>query len=51
MVNETKASKCSSMDVATLNSMIQVKSYYDNDAKFEPNDDHYMYYRTNIKDI
>ena len=40
-----------SLLVSSVNSIMQVKTFYDYDPKFEPNEDHFECYRTNIKEI
>ena len=42
MVNAIKSDSRSLLDITTVNSIIQVKAYYDLDPKFEPTKKHYF---------
>ena len=44
-----KTEKRNSLDVATVSSIMQVKSFYDNNSKFEPDEDHYFRYKHFVK--
>ena len=50
-VNNIKTDLRNLLEVASVNSIMQVKTFYDYDPKFEPNEDHFECYRTNIKEI
>ena len=51
IVNATKTDSRNLLEVTTVNSIIQVKAYYESNSTCEPNEEHYLCYRTNIKDI
>ena len=38
------------LDVESVSSILEVKSDYDDDQQFEPDEDHYFFYKHNIKD-
>ena len=40
-----------SLEVATVSSIMQVKTFYVNDSNFEPDEDHYFRYKHFIKNI
>jgi len=40
-----------SLDINTVSSILQIKSYYEEQELFEPDEDHYFFYKHNIHDI
>jgi hypothetical protein len=46
-----KNDKRNSLEVSTVSSISQVKSFHENDSKFEPDDDHYFCYKHFMKNF
>ena len=49
-VNIIKSPIRNKLDVDTVSALLQVKSYYSDEHVFEPDEDHYFFYKHNIRD-
>ena len=48
ILNATKTDCHNLLDVTTVNSIMKLKAYYDENSTFEPDEEHFICYKANI---